>query len=199
LASAIVSLDTPLSGALRAAALAIAVAILLVTFGGAWLVARVGVGERLSRLLRKLLGSAYNEPRFGKQVDEALQSSLSHRRRALGSALFVHFVGRSVLATETYVALRCLHAPASAADALVLATAPIASGFFASSIPSQLGVQEGVLMFVCNALGLGSALGITLALLSRLRQLVFVPLTPLLLAFAKSPQPPRLPSYGTNP
>jgi len=199
LLAAVVSLDTRLSGTLRAALGAIALAILLVTFGGAWLVARMGVGERLSRLLRKLLGSAYGEPRFGKQVDEALQSSLGSERGALVSGLFIHFIGRCVLASETYVALRCLHAPANAAEALVLATAPIASGFFASSIPSQLGVQEGVLMFVCSALGLGSALGITLALLSRLRQLVFVPLTPLLLALAKSPQQPRLPSYGTNP
>ena len=148
--------------------------------------ARVGVGERLSRLLHQLLGKAYGEPRFGRQVDQALQRSLSGEPSALISGLLLHFIGRSVLAVETYLALRCLHAPADAADALVLATAPIASGFFASSIPSQLGVQEGVLMFVCDALGLGSALGVTLALLVRLRQLVFVPLTPLLLALAKS-------------
>jgi hypothetical protein len=199
LLSAIVSLDTRLPGALRAGFGAIALVTLLVTCGGALLVARLGVGERLSRLLRRLLGNTDGGPRFGRQVDEAVQASLEHDRGALASGLLVHFVGRSALAMETYVALRCLRAPASFADALVLATAPIASSFFASSIPSQLGVQEGVLMFVCDALGLGSALGLTLALLTRVRQLVFLPLTPLLLALAKSPQRSAVTPYHTDP
>jgi hypothetical protein len=187
LVAAIVSVQTKLPNGIRLGLGVIALAILLVTCAGAWVVARIGVGERLSRLLRKLLGSHYGAPSFGKQVDHALQGLLNGDKRALLSALLVHFVGRCILASETYVALRCLHAAASPAQALVLATAPIASGFFASSIPSQLGVQEGVLMFMCNALGVGSALGIALALLSRVRQLAFVPLTPLLLALAKSP------------
>jgi hypothetical protein len=199
LVAAVVSLDTRLPRALQVTLGTIALAILLVTLVGAWLVARLGVGERLSRLLRKLLGRTYGEPRFGEQVDEALQRALNGEKNALGFGLMLHFSARLVLATETYLALRCLHTPAGAAEALVLATAPIASGFFASSIPSQLGVQEGVLMFMCNALGLGSALGVTLSLLVRVRQLVFVPLTPLLLALAKSPQRSRVASYGTNP
>jgi glycosyltransferase 2 family protein len=198
LVAAVVSLDTRLPRALQATFGGIALLILLVTCGAVWLVARLGVGARLSRLLRKLLGSTYGEPHFGKQVDDALQSSLSSRRRSLVSGLMLHFIGRLVLASETYVALRCLHAPAGPAEALVLATAPIASGFFASSIPSQLGVQEGVLMLICHALGLDSTLGVTLSLLIRLRQLVFVPLTPLLLVLARSSQRPRV-TYGTNP
>jgi hypothetical protein len=185
LLSAVVSLTTRLSGTLRAALALIAAATLLVTFGGAWFVARAGVGERLSRLLRKRLGSAYGEHQFGAEVDAAVQRTLKRERETLASGLLLHFLGRGVQAAETYVVLRSLHTQSTLAEALVLATAPIASAFFASSIPSQLGVQEGVLMFTCQALGLSPALGLTLALLTRLRQLVFVPFTPLLLAFAK--------------
>ena len=76
-------------------------------------------------------------------------------------------------------------------------TAPIASGVFASSIPSQLGVQEGVLSFTCSALGMPAALGIALALLLRFRQLVFVSITPLLLGLARAAAPHDVRPYET--
>jgi hypothetical protein len=185
LLAAFASSATRLSGNLRTAAGAIAVLTLLVTLAGGWIVARAGVGQKLSRVLRKLLGGDRGD-RFGVDVDQALQQSLTRNGAALGSGLLLHFVGRAAMTAETYLALRSLHAPATLAEALVLAAAPIASALFASSIPSQLGVQEGVLTLTCHALGLSTVLGLTLALLIRLRQLVFVALTPILLTLPDS-------------
>jgi hypothetical protein len=180
LLAALAAGSTRLSADLRTAAGAIAILTLLATLTGGWIVARAGVGQKLSRILRKLLGSTRDHG-FGAEVDQALQQFLTRDRAALGSGLLLHFAGRAAMAAETYVALRSLQAPTTLAEALVLAAAPIASAFFASSIPSQLGVQEGVLALTCHALGLSAVLGITLALLIRLRQLVFVSLTPILL------------------
>jgi hypothetical protein len=180
LAAAAASSATRLPTNLRLAAGAIALLTLLATLTGGWIVSRAGVGQRLSRMLRKLLGG-HPDHHFGAEVDQALRRLLTGERAALRSGLLVHVIGRAALAAETYVALRSLRAPATLAEALVLATAPIASALFASSIPSQLGVQEGILTLTCHALGLNAALGLTLALLIRLRQLVFVSLTPILL------------------
>jgi hypothetical protein len=196
LCAAFAASATRLSTNLRTAAGAIAVLTLLVTVGGGWIVARAGVGQKLSRILRKLLGGSRDQ-RFGADVDRALQQSLTGNHAALASGLLLHFMGRVALAAETYVALRSLQAPATLADALVLATAPIASALFASSIPSQLGVQEGVLTLTCHALGLSTVLGITLALLVRLRQLVFVSLTPVLLTLPDSKHH-RVRPFGTH-
>lgn len=185
---ALVSLYTQLPRLLSGLAAATALAILVITLGLLFSVARFGVGKRLHKLLNRVLGPAYRNGNFGEHVDVALQRLLKGPRGPLFRGLAVHFLARLLIALEAYVALYCLDARASAAEALVLATVPIATALFASSIPSQIGVQEGALAYTCAALGLPPALGLALVLLQRLRQLAFVTATPLLLALAK-PKP----------
>jgi len=105
--------------------------------------------------------------------------------------LLLHLVARVVSSAEVLVALWSLHAPTRLADAVVLSSVPIATSLVASSIPSQVGVQEGAQAFVCSALGFDPALGLVLVLLQRLRQLAFVPLTLLLLSAAHPRKAPR--------
>lgn len=100
--------------------------------------------------------------------------------------LWLHVLGRAVLGVEVYIALWSLDAPTLVRHAVVLATVPVVTSLFASAIPSQIGVQEGAQALACAALGFDPALGLALVLLQRLRQLAFVPLTPLLIAGARS-------------
>jgi hypothetical protein len=144
-----------------------------------------GIGGRLQRLLRRFLGSSYAHPELGTRVDAGIRSLLKTRGRVKLQNFGVHFLARVVQGVEVYVALWSLRAPTSVADAIVLAAVPIATSVFASSIPSQIGVQEGAQALACAALGHSPALGLVLMLLLRLRQLAFVPLTPLLIAAAR--------------
>ena len=95
-------------------------------------------------------------------------------------------MSRVILGAEIVVALHVLGAPVGLAGALVLATVPVATSLVASSIPSQLGVQEAAMTYVCAALGLDPATGFAVVLLTRLRQLMVAPLTPVLLGTARS-------------
>lgn len=187
-----ISLWTALPRLLTLLAAVTALAILGVTLGALFSVARFGVGKRLQGLLSRVLGDAYRDGNFGVSVDASLQSLLRQPRGPLARGLALHFVARLLIALEVYVALWCLGADASAADAFVLATVPIATALFASSIPSQIGVQEGAQAYTCAALGLPPALGVALVLLQRLRQLAFVSATPVLLALARARSPVAL-------
>lgn len=181
---------TSLPSALAATAGLTAVVILALTLFICWGVARFGVGNRLQRALRHLLGKTYAPNEFGSRVDQDIRRVLSEEHAAIGLGFAVHFVGRVLLALEAQVALWVLDAPSTLAMAMVVASVPVATSLVASSIPSQVGVQESAHMLVCGALGLDPAVGVALSVLQRMRQLVFVPFVPLLLGLApREPAP----------
>jgi hypothetical protein len=184
LIGAAATLTTRLSVAVSAAAAALAAVIVAISFVIVYVISRYGVGAGVQRILRRVLSSAYTQPELGARVDTAVRIILRGPRAPLWRGLLVHFVARVLLGVEVYVALWSLHAGMSVGEAIVLSTVPIATSVFASSIPSQIGVQEGAQAMVCAALGHPPALGLVLVLLQRLRQLVFVPLTPFLLVGA---------------
>jgi len=186
LLGAAAALSSALPRALSGAAAVVGAILFGLSFGVLHAISRWGIGRRSQRLLQRFLGSSYREPELGASVDAAIQRlSAASARRRLGAGLLLHFVARVVVAVEIYVALWSLHAPTTLRDALILSSVPIATSVVASSIPSQIGVQEGAQAFVCGALGLSPALGLVLVLLQRLRQLAFAPLTLLLLASAR--------------
>jgi len=151
-------------------------------------IARWRMARGLQRILRRVLGNSYRDPEVAARVDDAIARLLEPQARPLlGRALLLHVAARVVSSAEVLVALWSLGAPTTFAEALVLSSVPIATSVIASSIPSQIGVQEGAQVFVCGALGLDPALGLVLVLLARLRQLVFVPVTLFLLAAARPP------------
>lgn len=180
---------TPLPPAVSLGAAAAALATLSVTAVAVWVGVRSGIGERLQRLLRRMLGSAYSDATFGRQVDACLLSMLRQGNARLALGTLTHMLGRAVILLEVYIGLQLLGAPASAGDAVVLAVVPIGLSLFFSSVPSQIGVQEGGQALVAAALGLSPSIGVTLVLLQRFRQLVFAGLAPLLLNVARSPEP----------
>lgn len=186
LAGAIAALWTAkLPYAFGFAAVGFSALMLLVTMVGFWLVARFGIGRRLHALLHRMLGAAYAGEHFVDCVDAALLSLVRGKKQPLLATVACHWVARCCIATEVFVGLWVLGVKTSFANGLILAVVPIALSVLFSSIPSQLGVQEGAQVFVASALGLGPTVGLTLALLQRIRQLTFALSFPWLVGAAR--------------
>jgi uncharacterized protein (TIRG00374 family) len=121
-----------------------------------------------------------------EEIDRAL-GRMFHAPGKLLVVLLIHLCGRLLMTLEIYLALRALAVPATVAQVLVLAAVPVALGFVGAAIPSQMGLAEGALAGVTAALGLGPHAGLALVLLQRARQLLFVPVTMLLLHGRRPP------------
>jgi hypothetical protein len=194
-------------------AAAAALVTLLVTVVALRVAVRFGVGQRLQAILSRMLGSTYSDAGFGRDVDARVVVMVRQSAGRLALGAFTHLVGRSVILVEVYLALELLGVPHRAADAVVLAVVPIGLSLVFSSIPSQIGVQEGGQALVAAALGMSPSLGVTLVLLQRFRQLAFAAVAPLLLNVARSrgaparaashpvgptPEPPRTRSHAAR-
>jgi hypothetical protein len=187
LAGAAIALSgTPLPAALSLGAAAAALATLLVTLLVLWVAVRAGIGRRLQAVLSRMLGSEYRDGSFGRTVDATVLVMLRSGGLRLALGTLTHVLGRSVILLEVYLALGFLGIPYSMADATALAVVPIGLSLVFSSIPSQLGVQEGGQALVAAALGMSPSVGVTLVLLQRFRQLVFAALAPVWLNVARS-------------
>lgn len=157
-----------------------------------WLAVRGKAGGALARLgvrLRRRLPALRLTPAGANvppapDLDQALSAQLTAPRGTLAGALALHVLGRGLASLEIYVALRVLGFHTSLATILVLAAVPVALSFVGALVPGQLGLQEGAQAAVAAALGLGATAGISLVLLQRIRQLVFVPVTAVLLSTA---------------
>jgi uncharacterized membrane protein YbhN (UPF0104 family) len=148
---------------------------------GAVLLRRLGVHGKARATSRVAGGDeAGNLPLW----DTALRDLLSGPRQRLLAGLAVHLVGRLLFALEVYAALRVLALPAGWRETIILSAVPIALSVVGSFIPSQLGIQEACQALVAGALGIGPAAGLAVVLLQRARQLLFIALSGLLMAFA---------------
>jgi hypothetical protein len=187
LVGAAVALEaTRLPTAVALGATAAALATVIITLALLLGAVRFGVGRRVQALLRRVLGKVYTPDAFGAEVDAALLVTLREQRFHLVVGVVTHMLGRATILGEVFVALRLLGVASSPADAVVLAVVPIGLSLFFSSIPSQLGVQEGGQALVAAALGMSPSVGVTLVLLQRFRQLVFAAFAPLLLEVGRS-------------
>jgi hypothetical protein len=177
---------TNLPAALSLGAALAALTTLVVTLILLWAAVRGGVGARLQALLRRMLGGAYDDVEFGRRVDGELLAMLRRGPGRLVLGTLTHMLGRSVILFEAYVGLKLMGVSFDVPDAIVLAVVPIGLSLFFSSVPSQIGVQEGGQALVAAALGMSPSVGVTLVLLQRFRQLVFAGVAPLLFNVARS-------------
>jgi uncharacterized membrane protein YbhN (UPF0104 family) len=160
----------------------------------AWLAAHGRIARRVAGLTRRLglrrrapdLTSAGAAPApsgpEGQAWDEALRELLTGPKRALVAGLAVHVVARVLFAFEIYAGLRLLGLASGWRETLIFASVPIALSVVGTFIPGQIGIQEAVQALVATALGIGPAAGLALVLLQRARQLLFVPLSGVLMA-----------------
>jgi hypothetical protein len=160
---------------------------LAATAGGLVVVARAGVGRRLHALLSRVLGDRYAHETFGRAVDAALVGTVRGPQRPLLGGAAIHLASRAVLSLEVLVGLLVLGVEATPAQAAILAVVPIAVSFVFSSIPSQIGVQEGAQTLIAGAIGLDPTVVLAVVLLQRFRQLAFALLLPVVLAGARAP------------
>ena len=189
LLGAAAALTTRLPALASGLAAAVGVALFGLSLLALRAIVRWKMARGLQRILRRVLGNAYRDPEVAARVDTSIARLLEPEARpVLVRGLLWHSAARVVSGVEVLVALWSLRAPTTLAEALVLSSVPLATSIVASSIPSQIGVQEGAQAFVCAALGHDPALGLVLVLLGRLRQLAFIPVTLLLLAAARPPR-----------
>jgi hypothetical protein len=163
-------------------AVVVGLVILLVSGGVALIAARGQLGRAWNRLL------ATFAPRRARGAPGAWEPSLREMlvgpRRTLLAGLTIHLASRLLFALEIYAGLRLLGLPSGWRVTAIFAAVPIALSVAGTFIPGQLGLQEGVQALVAAALGIGPAAGLTLVLLQRVRQLLFVPLSGVLIAIA---------------
>lgn len=156
----------------------VGVSLIVVTAisGGFYWVQHRGLFHLLSRVGRKfprLFNAPANQSleEQAQAIDQTLRQLYGRRDRLLAAGLW-RMVFRLTAAAETWLALRFLGAPVSIGDALILESLGQAIRSAAFLIPGGLGAQEGGLMVIGAALGLPPALGLSLSLCKRVRELL---------------------------
>jgi uncharacterized protein (TIRG00374 family) len=171
LAAAPLALDLPAGVVWGMAAL---LALQVVAVGLLVLVQCVGVIGRAARRLERLgLSRAASRVRALAALDGILAASYGARRGRVLACVLVHLAGWLTGALEIYLALRWLDTGASFLDALVIDAFATGVKFLGFAIPGALGVLEGGVMLAFGALGFGGGLGLSFALVRRLRVVVW--------------------------
>jgi hypothetical protein len=143
------------------------------------------------------VGAEPSQP-LGAEIDGALKRLFSAPGE-LSLTLAVHLVARALAALEIAAALYALGVTPSVPQLLVLAAVPVALALVGAMLPSQIGLQEGAQAAVAAAVGLGPTVGLTMVLLQRVRQLLFVPVTAVLLAVRPRPHSDTSPGPSVSP
>lgn len=117
-------------------------------------------------------------------IASAAKQLLGGRTRVVPLSVLIHVTGKTILASEIYVALRVLGVHLDLWGGLVLASGQVALAAVTSWVPGQIGTQEGGLALLCAAFGINPALGVAAVLLQRIRQVVSILPSPLIIANA---------------
>jgi putative membrane protein len=129
--------------------------------------------ERLQGLAVRVFGArASLAAGDAARLDAAIGALCADRRRLL-AAFQWQLLGFLAGASETWLVLRWLGHPVSAAEAVTLESLVQAARHFIFMIPAGLGTQEAGLVGLGYILGLGSDAAIALSLAKRVREIVF--------------------------
>lgn len=130
--------------------------------------------HRVERAATSLLTALRREgPRFsGRSLDAAIEYLLAAPQRLLTASLW-QIVGLLVGCTETWLVLRWLGHPVSAAAAIALESLSQVARSIFFIIPSGLGIQEAGLIGLGRLIGVDAEVAISLSLAKRLRELIF--------------------------
>ncbi|NIR29466.1 MAG: flippase-like domain-containing protein [Gammaproteobacteria bacterium] len=125
------------------------------------------VGERLARRLHSALHTV-------RDVDQRLVDFYTQRQARFAAAVALGFANWFLGVLEVYVAMRFLGHPIAFTDAWIIeATAQLvrAGTFF---IPASIGAQEGAFLLICTSLTGNPVLGVALALVRRVREVLWM-------------------------
>lgn len=130
---------------------------------------KAGPGRIVAGLVRRISRRPSAGP-SGSELDRAI-ADIYRQRRILAVAFFWRLLGWVVGAGEIWIALWALDAPVSVWDAIILESLLQLVRGVAFIVPAALGVQEGALMGLGIAFGLGAETGLALSLVRRVRDL----------------------------
>jgi hypothetical protein len=135
-------------------------------------------------LPKKLETEIINKEDFTRSVDENLKELFNKRRKSFWAANLFECGSRLVNTFEFYFILQAIGINASITDAFIInAGAGLISNmlFF---VPFELGVKEGGLYAVLGFLNFNPATGIYVAIVNRLREMVWILIGLLLITFS---------------
>jgi hypothetical protein len=164
-----------LDPALRVAAEAVLGAALLSAAAGLWLARRrPAILSRLAQLAARMSGRAERTPEVLGDIEARFYGVLGWPARALWSAAAWQAAFHAGAVLEVWVVLHALSSgAASLADAFVLESAGRLITVLFKVIPFRMGVDEAGAAVVATALGLPPSHGVALALIRKLRILVW--------------------------
>ena len=155
-------------------ATSIALVLEVVAVAAFVLVQCAGVIGRTLRLLRRWAWHSMADRLQGlARLDHSLATFYGQRRGRFLTCVALHLAAWVVGSLEVYLVLHWLGAGVSFPTALFIDAAGSAIAFVGFAVPARLGVLEGGYMSVFAALGLGSGIGLSFALVRRLRLLVW--------------------------
>jgi uncharacterized protein (TIRG00374 family) len=164
--------------------------LVLEVFGVVGFVA-VQMGGIMSRgygLLRRLgFSGSLDLGKAATHVDAALVAFYRTQPRRLALSLLCNLLGWFTRAAEVWLILYLIHAAVSMTVALTIEAFGTGIGFATFFLPLDLGVDEGATVATFLALGLSGGLGLSVALVRRIREGAWVALGLLLLVGKPAP------------
>ena len=144
--------------------------------GGLWIFYRLQLKSPLSAMLRGLQripgGSRLRAATPDGHAFDAALDGLYRQRARLVAAVLWRIAERLSKAGEVWLALWLIGMPVSVGEALILESLTQAVRAAAFLVPAGIGVQEGGLVVIGAAIGLGPDLSLALSLAKRFRELV---------------------------
>ena len=150
-----------------------------------------GVAARLERVLARFGLSRIHLPAAALHVDASLSGFYRRHRRNVALAFTWHFLGWLVGAAEVGVILYFCGMAVSGASACVIEALGTGVSFATFFVPVQFGIDEGGTVAIFSALGLSPAAGLSLALVRRIREAVWVTIGVVFLTTARKSSRPE--------
>ena len=140
----------------------------------ALLLRRGGVFRAIERFAASALGSEHRllQGIDGAKLDAEIDALMS-RTGVLVRTFVWQFLGYLIGALETYWALALLGHPVSAGGAIAIEALTQAVRHAAFMVPAGLGVQEVAVVLLAQMFGIDRDVGLSLALVKRMREVIF--------------------------
>ncbi|HSE95895.1 MAG TPA: lysylphosphatidylglycerol synthase domain-containing protein [Methylomirabilota bacterium] len=132
-----------------------------------------GLFQAATRVLAAL-GAGSRTTGVTRRLEGRLRVYYRGRRRRVLASGALHLLGWVAGAVEVWVALTLLGSPVAFTTALVIEAGITGVRSASFLVPASIGVQEGSVVALFVALGLGASLGLTFAIVRRIREALWV-------------------------
>jgi uncharacterized protein (TIRG00374 family) len=157
-----------------------------------FMIQRYGIGMGLLNIIKKMrLSFRFLESREAKlqELDNIIREFYRYRAKTFRIAVSIYFVAWVLEMFEVYAILYFLGMDVTLLSSFSIAAISVlikGAGFF---IPGSLGAQEGGYLFLLVGFGYDEVVGITFALIRRLREIIWIFIGLVILAVLKDRAP----------